>query len=147
MLVPAMQSMGMCISSSTLSTPTCAPPLAPPPASTNPRRGRALDCVSWALESRGAAANIASARTSAARARQEVGNKVRIMPANLVFRAGQRHKHWGHNAHPFAHESSLGVIYRGEPAHPDDAAVPAHQVRAPELAAVLSHGGLLRALL
>ncbi len=33
---------------------------------------------------------------------------------------------------PFAHESSLGVIYRGEPAHPDDAAVPAHQGRAPD---------------
>src|SRR5262245_26643023 len=40
MLVPAMQSIGTCSSSSTLSTPTWAPPFAPPPASTRPTRGR-----------------------------------------------------------------------------------------------------------
>ena len=40
MLVPAMQSIGTCSSSSTFSTPTCAPPFAPPPASTRPTRGR-----------------------------------------------------------------------------------------------------------
>ena len=45
MLVPTMQSIGMRISSSTLRTPTCAAPFAPPPPSTRPMRGRAW--VAW----------------------------------------------------------------------------------------------------
>ena len=40
MLVPATQSMGMRISSRTRSTPMCAAPFAPPPASTRPILGR-----------------------------------------------------------------------------------------------------------
>ena len=43
MLVPAMQSTGTCISSSTSRTPTWAPPLAPPPARTKPTRGRCVE--------------------------------------------------------------------------------------------------------
>src|SRR5688572_1101873 len=42
MLVPAMQSIGTCSSSSAFSTPTCAPPFAPPPARTSPTCGRAV---------------------------------------------------------------------------------------------------------
>ncbi len=41
MLVPAIASIGMRISSSTFSTPMCAAPRAPPPESTRPMRGRA----------------------------------------------------------------------------------------------------------
>src|SRR5262245_60909204 len=95
MLVPAMQSMGTCISSSTLSTPTCAPPFAPPPASTNPMRGRPFVLVCWACAGGDAAASKSNAETSAANARTEAGNVLRIMPANLVLRRGRRHKHWG----------------------------------------------------
>src|SRR5271168_4117107 len=40
MLVPAMQSMGICRSSRTLRTPICAMPRAPPPDSTRQIRGR-----------------------------------------------------------------------------------------------------------
>ena len=50
MLVPAMQSIGTCSSSSTFSTPTCAPPFAPPPASTRPTRGRLAALVSSAQQ-------------------------------------------------------------------------------------------------
>jgi hypothetical protein len=39
--VPAMQSIGTRSSSSTLMTPMCAAPLAPPPPRTRPMRGRA----------------------------------------------------------------------------------------------------------
>ena len=41
MLVPAIQSIGMRSSSRTCRTPTCAAPLAPPPPSASPIRGRA----------------------------------------------------------------------------------------------------------
>ena len=47
MLVPATQSMGTRSSSSTLSTPTCAAPRAPPPESTRQTRGRFASEV-WA---------------------------------------------------------------------------------------------------
>jgi hypothetical protein len=40
MLVPAIASTGMRCSSSTLSTPMCAAPRAPPPDNTRPMRGR-----------------------------------------------------------------------------------------------------------
>src|SRR6516225_12032671 len=48
MLVPAMQSTGTCKSSSTLITPRCAPPRAPPPPSTRPMRGRTGGSWAWA---------------------------------------------------------------------------------------------------
>ena len=44
MLVPTTQSIGMCSSSSAASTPTWAAPLAPPPPSTSPMRGRSCRC-------------------------------------------------------------------------------------------------------
>ena len=44
MLVPAMQSTGTWYSSSTLRTPTCAAPRAPPPESTKQIRGRLYGC-------------------------------------------------------------------------------------------------------
>ena len=51
MLVPAMASTGTWFSSSTLSTPMCAAPRAPPPDSTRPMRGPGvvgLRCASCA---------------------------------------------------------------------------------------------------
>ena len=86
MLVPAMQSMGTCISSSTLSTPTCAPPLAPPPASTSPMRGRLFAGAAWsARDGDGAATKIAVARASAPRAREGNAESLGIMAFNLIF--------------------------------------------------------------
>src|SRR5215472_632065 len=43
MLVPVTQLIGTRISSSTLSTPTCAMPRAPPPESASPIRGEVVD--------------------------------------------------------------------------------------------------------
>src|SRR4051812_1421256 len=79
MLVPAMQSIGTCSSSSTLSTPTCAPPFAPPPASTRPMRGREAGCCSCACKGSEAASN-AAATTSAFRARASHDNDLDVMP-------------------------------------------------------------------
>src|SRR6185503_20153347 len=95
MLVPAMQSMGTCISSSTLSTPTCAPPLAPPPASTRPMRGLLPFCASCACTGRDAAST-AAATSSAPEARAVSDRALGIMPANLVVQSLKRHRHWGH---------------------------------------------------
>src|SRR5262245_9602771 len=49
MLVPAIASTGMCISSSAVSTPMCARPREPPPESTRPMRGRPAGPASCAF--------------------------------------------------------------------------------------------------
>src|SRR5438067_680620 len=72
MLVPAMQSTGTRISSSTSRTPRWAPPRAPPPPSTRPMRGRAAAASAQA-------ANAATARISAAALRlQREGREARV---------------------------------------------------------------------
>src|SRR5262249_44045123 len=60
MLVPAMQSIGTCSSSRTLSTPMCAAPRAPPPLSTRQIFGR----VSGALTAAAGSAPLAGQATS-----------------------------------------------------------------------------------
>ncbi len=69
MLVPAMQSIGTRSSSSTLSTPTCAAPRAPPPESTRQILGRLAsgDCA----EASGMANSVEARPIAAIAARRE----------------------------------------------------------------------------
>src|SRR4051812_22830410 len=72
MLVPAMQSTGTRISSSTLSTPMCAAPRAPPPESTRQIRGRGDASPG------GEAVPAGSADAAAARRRTASGPRARL---------------------------------------------------------------------
>ncbi|PMQ13965.1 hypothetical protein JaAD80_21370 [Janthinobacterium sp. AD80] len=66
MLVPTTMSIGTCSSCSTLSTPICARPRAPPPDSTRAMRGRAATGAGTALAARTVSGGDAAAGTSAA---------------------------------------------------------------------------------
>src|SRR6185503_133357 len=71
MLVPAIASTGMCISSSAVSTPTCASPREPPPESTSPMRGRPAGSASCAFA--GMAGSAAAKQQSIAETRNILG--------------------------------------------------------------------------
>ena len=66
-----MQSIGTCSSSSTFSTPTCAQPLPPPPASARPIRGRPVTSFGWPQLS---AAQALPVKSSAEQQRQQQAN-------------------------------------------------------------------------
>jgi len=79
MLVPVTQLIGMRISSSTLSTPTCARPRAPPPDSARPMRGAGSEAVCATTGARAAM----PARNTPARV-----NRVRRIIATPLVPAG-----------------------------------------------------------